>query len=96
MLYRLRDQAVHPPAAWKEPVAHPIYGLGMEPRLVHFRVENAINGQWLAQKAIFVCMRLPKPQHAELVEWCYAHKELIADPEPVPASADPSSDEYGA
>jgi hypothetical protein len=93
VLYRLRDEAVHPPASWKEPLAHPIYGLGMEPRFVYFRAENAINAQALAQKLIHVCMRCPKPQHADLVEWCEAFRELVGEPEPVPAWADPSAAE---
>lgn len=93
MLYRLRDQAVHPPASWKEPVAHPIYGLGMEPRFVHFRAENAINAQALAQRLIYVCMRSPKPQYADLVAWCENFKHLLGEPEPIPAWADPSAAE---
>jgi hypothetical protein len=92
VLYRLRDQAVHPPASWNEPVAHPIYGLGMEPRFVHFRAENAINAQFLAQLMIHRCMHAPRPEQASLVEWCEAFKHTVPEPEPVPAWVDHSSD----
>jgi hypothetical protein len=88
-LSRLRDQAVHPPASWARPVAHPVYGVGMEPRFVHFRAENALNAQALVQKMIRECMHRPKPKHAALVKWCDDFKELVPEPDPVPAWADP-------
>jgi hypothetical protein len=88
----LRNQAVHPPASWREPVAHPIYGLGMEPRFVHFRAENAVNAEALAHRVIYQCLRRPKPEHTDLVAWCEATKGLVEEPGPIPAWADPSAD----
>jgi hypothetical protein len=92
-LYRLRDQAVHPPASWRAPVAHPVFGLGMEPRFVHFRAENAVNAPVVVQRVVYECMRCPKPEHAELVAWCEATKELVGEPEPVPEWAVPPADD---
>lgn len=37
LIFRLRDKAVHPPANWAQPILHPAFNLGMEPRLVTFR-----------------------------------------------------------
>lgn len=37
LIFRLRDEAVHPPAEWAEPILHPAFNLGMEPRLVKYR-----------------------------------------------------------
>jgi hypothetical protein len=61
----------------------------MEPRLVHFRAENALNAQVLVQKMIRECMHHPKPKHAALVKWCDDVKELGPEPDPVPPWADP-------
>ncbi len=84
LVYRLRDQAVHPPADWRKPIAHPVYGFGMEPRFVYYRAENAVNSQVLIQKMIHVCIGVPKSRYPELVEWCEAMEELVAEPEHPP------------
>lgn len=47
-------------------------------------MENAVNARLLVHKMIHVCMRCPKEQHGELVQWCEAHKELVAEPEHPP------------
>jgi hypothetical protein len=87
IVYVLRDQAVHPPASWERPVAHPVYGLGMEPRLVHFRAENAINAQRFVQRMIRYCVHHPKAKHAALVKWCEPFRESIPEPDDPPAWA---------
>lgn len=89
VIFRLRDDAVHPPAAWVEPAWHPVFNVGMEPRFVNYRVENAINAQLLARKLIWSCLRSPKPEHADLATWCEAAKDLVAEPPPPPEWARP-------
>src|SRR5690242_15228099 len=49
-LFRLRDGATHPRASWVQPVTHPAFNVGMEPRFVEYRVENAISGQLFARR----------------------------------------------
>lgn len=84
MVFRLRDEAVHPPSSWVEPVRHPAFNLGMEPRFVKFRVENAVNAQLLARTLVKICLARPKPRHGALVEWCDGVKDSIPEPPPVP------------
>ena len=81
-VFRLRDQAVHPPATWVVPALHPVFNLGMEPRFVQFRAENAINAQMLARKLIAVCLRKPKARHTDLAAWCEPIKDLVPEPPP--------------
>lgn len=88
--FLLRDRAVHPPAEWAKPVRHPAFNLQMEPRFVHYGVENAINAQFLARKLIAVCLRNPKRKYSELVTWCDALKDSVPEPPPLPEWADHS------
>src|SRR5262249_4108690 len=80
VIYRLRDMAVHPPANWTAPALHEAFNLGMEPKYVNFRAENAVNGQLLARRVIWICLRMPKPEHPELAEWCEGLRESVAEP----------------
>jgi hypothetical protein len=82
VLFRLRDEAVHPPATWAEAVLHPVFNVGMEPRFVKYRAENADNAQLLARKLIYLCLRKPKTKYANLVSWCEALKYLVPEPPP--------------
>jgi hypothetical protein len=49
IVFRLRDEAVHPPAVWAEPALHPIFNLGMEPEVRQLlrreRGQRATSGQ---------------------------------------------------
>lgn len=83
-LFRLRDSAVHPPASWTKPVKHPAFNVGMEPRFVHFRAENALNGQTFARNLISYCLRSPKDKYNDLAEWCESWKDRVPPPPPVP------------
>lgn len=80
----MRREAAHPPATWVEPVLHPIFKFGMDPRFVRFRAENAINAQFLAQHLIARCVRKPKARYANLVSWCEPLVELVPEPPPRP------------
>ena len=84
MSFRFRRDAVHPPATWAEPVLHPVFNLGMEPRFVRFRAENAINAQLLARKLIAECVRNPKQKYPALVAWCEPLKDMVPEPPPRP------------
>lgn len=88
MTFRLRDEAVHPPTSWVEPLLHPAFNVGMEPRFIKFRAENAVNAQLLARKLVHVCLAKPRSKYAALVEWCGGVKDSIPEPPPVPAWAD--------
>jgi hypothetical protein len=80
LVFVLRGEAVHPPAAWVEPVLHPVFNLGMEPRFVKFRAENAVNAQLLARSIIFACLRKPKSRYGDLVAWCESIKDVVPEP----------------
>jgi len=84
IMFSLRREAVHPPATWAEPVLHPAFDLGMEPRFVKYRAENAVNAQLLARKLIAVCVRNPKARYPALVAWCEPLKDVVPEPPPRP------------
>ncbi len=84
VLFRMRREAVHPPATWAQPVLHPAFNLGMEPRFVNYRAENAVNAQLLARKLVALCVRTPKPRYAGLVAWCETLREAVPVPPPRP------------
>lgn len=72
--------------------------LGMEPKYVNFRAENAVNAQLLVRRLIWDCLRNPKPEHVDLVEWCEGLRDAVPQPPdppqwanapaPVPGSQD--------
>ncbi|MGH3130042.1 MAG: hypothetical protein ACRDNX_04425 [Gaiellaceae bacterium] len=80
VIFRLRDQAVHPHATWVKPVRHPVFNVGMEPRFVNYRAEHAVNALLLARKVIAFCLRKPKPKYVDLVAWCEPLKDLVPEP----------------
>jgi len=82
-IFRYRDQAVHPPARFIEPVPHPVFGLQMEPRFVMFRIENAESTRAFVHQIIWRCLDKPNAAYPELVEWCEAAKTNIQPP-PLP------------
>lgn len=84
LLFKLRDNAVHPPADWAEPIKHPAFNLGMEPRLVHFRAENALNAQAFARNLISYCLRSPRPTLKDLADWCKGLQDQVPQSPPVP------------
>ena len=55
-IYRFRDQAVHPSAAFTQPVLHPDLGVGVEHRFVMF---SAASAQHLVRAAIAFSKILP-------------------------------------
>jgi cold shock CspA family protein len=93
VIFRLRDDAVHPSATWVAPAQHPIFNVGMEPRFVNYRVENAGNAHAIAQKLIAICLRSPKAEYPDLVEWCSELQDSVPslDDPPYPEVAESSS-----
>ena len=77
--FRLRDEAVHPPAAWTAPATHPTFNLAMEPRFVNYRAETRATRN-CSRKLIWVCMRSSRQQHEDLAACCEATKNLVAEP----------------
>ena len=82
-VFRFRDWAVHPPASFAEPLAHPAYGIGMDRRFSIFRVENARSARDGVHQLLWVLLQRPRERFAELSEWAEAGKSLIDDPEAV-------------
>lgn len=80
-VFQFRDHAVHPPASWAKPVAHPVFGLGMEQLFVIFRAENAYAARKFAHQLIWRCLTQPKSRHRDLVTWCEATAKLIEQPD---------------
>ncbi len=79
-IFRFRRFAVHPPATWAAPIRHPVFNLGMEPRFVIFRAENAVNAQLFARRMIYVCVHKPKRKYPKLVAWCEPLKDVVLEP----------------
>jgi len=80
LIFRLRDQAVHAPASWAQPILHPAFNLGMEPRLVTFRAENAVNAQIFAWKVIWLCLHRPAEELTSLMSWCEQLRDAVGEP----------------
>jgi hypothetical protein len=79
-VFRFRRQAVHPPEEFAEPIAHPTFGVGMEPRFVIFRAENAAAAASFAHRLTWLCLHRPNATLPELVTWGAARKRLIEPP----------------
>jgi hypothetical protein len=80
-VFRFRRQAVHPPEEFEPPVAHPVFGVGMERRFVIFRTENALLATTFAHRLIWLCLHRPKPRWTELVAWTEGAKRLVEEPQ---------------
>lgn len=80
LIFRLRDQAVHPPASWARPILHPAFNLGMEPRFVTFRAENAVNAQIFAWQVIWLCLHKPEEDLTSLKSWCEQLRDAVDEP----------------
>jgi hypothetical protein len=79
-LFRLRNQAVHPPAKWAQPIRHPAFNLGMELRLVLFRAEHAVGAQRFAWNVIWVCLQNPNKKFKSLAAWCEERRDVVGEP----------------
>jgi hypothetical protein len=82
-VFNLRRRAVHPEAEFEKFVQHPIFGVGVDPRFVAFRVENADTALVIAHRMISFCLNNPKPEHGQLVEWTVPALDLLEPLGPV-------------
>ncbi|MCW2673695.1 MAG: hypothetical protein JWP14_2284 [Frankiales bacterium] len=53
MTFKLRDQAVHPGSAGRDPVLHPVLGVGVEQRFVEYTARNAQGALSLAVECVY-------------------------------------------
>lgn len=75
-LFKFRDWAVHPPAEFKAPIAHPVIGSGVEWRFVAFSAPNAKKSIVNATKAIRLCLDRPR-SGLNLDDWCGSGRQLM-------------------
>ena len=78
-IFQLRDQSVHPSAAFSEPLVHPILNVGVDPRFVMYRVENAHKVANVTLELVRHLVQRPRPAQAALGEWCKAIDELFVN-----------------
>lgn len=83
-VFRLRDRAVHPSAAFAEPLGHPVFKALMEPRFVNFRTENVATAYRFAYETITSCLSAPRPVSAEFLEWCSVMTDHVSAKAPTP------------
>ncbi|HWL78112.1 hypothetical protein [Microbacterium sp.] len=69
MIFRLRNDAVHPPAGFVDPIRHPDFPLSIEPSYVKFREENARNALQVARDIITFALARPRRKYPELARW---------------------------
>ena len=79
-VFRFRDRAVHPPAGFVQPTAHPVYRVGLEPSYAIFRVENAETACAFVHQVLWVCLRNPRRPSEDFGKWCAAKAEEVGEP----------------
>jgi hypothetical protein len=84
-VFRLRRHAVDPPQAFAPPVAHPVFGLGMDQRLVMFRVEPARAATSFAHRLIWLCLHRARRHETELRAWTDGARKHVDIPTVRPA-----------
>lgn len=78
-IFRFRDRAVHAPAAFVAPAGHPVFSVGMDPRFVIFRVENAETCCKFIHEALWSCLNQPRGS-GEFQQWCEAMAQIVGRP----------------
>lgn len=78
-VFRLRDRAVHPSAAFAVPIRHPVFPVSMDPKYVAFRCENALAAASYARALVTFCLDHPRANLSELVKWCEAMKARLTE-----------------
>jgi hypothetical protein len=71
-VFKWRNRAVHPSAEFAEPITHPQFFAGMEPRYIWFRVENAETVVRFARDLIYSLLHQARPGVPGLTAWCEA------------------------
>jgi hypothetical protein len=77
-LFKFRDWAVHPPAAFSRPVPHEVIGSSVEWRYVAFSAPNACRGITKATKIIRLCVEHPRADD-RIQDWRASAASLLSD-----------------
>ncbi|MDX6224978.1 MAG: hypothetical protein QOE64_1354 [Frankiales bacterium] len=79
LTFKLRDQAVHPRSAGRDPVVHPILGVGVEQRYVEYTADNAHGALSIAIECVYWLGTASRLQTAADVQWANALPGLLDD-----------------
>ncbi len=85
-IFRFRDRAVHPPAAFVEAAGHPHFRVGLEPSYVIFRLENAETTYTFVHQVLWGSLRKPRGT-AEFRAWCQGMADVIGEPPTNPSQS---------
>jgi hypothetical protein len=77
LTFKLRDQAVHPRSAGRDPIAHPILGVGVEQRFVDYTAENAHGALSIAIECVYWLGTASQLQADADVQWANALSGLL-------------------
>ncbi|WP_147394403.1 hypothetical protein [Arthrobacter cheniae] len=69
-IFALRNEAVHPPAKFFEPVMHQAFRMGFERRFAIYTVENAEAAYKTSVDALIHLLERPRGDNANWLEWC--------------------------
>lgn len=76
-VFRLRNEAVHPPAEFAEPANHATYPVALEKRFLVYSVENAELAYGAACDALSHLLGRPRGEDPAWIEWCAAMSERL-------------------
>lgn len=85
-VFRLRDSAVHPSAAFATPGLHSAYPVAMDSKYLKYSCENGTTVARMAWRLIQHCLRNPRATHAELSAWCEGALDYLPPEPPINAS----------
>lgn len=71
-VFLLRNEAVHPPAEFANPVNHATYPVALEKRFLVYSVENAERAYGAACDALSHLLERPRGDDPAWIEWCAA------------------------
>ena len=75
VLFRLRNDAVHPSSAFAPPLGHPVFGTGMDRRFVEFSAQQADQIVQFTEGALGFLLHRPRARHVDLIAWCATMRE---------------------
>lgn len=79
LLFRLRNEAIHPVSKTHDPLQHPRLPVAVEKRFVMFRAENAYNATLMSLRIFSALSRSPRSKFEKLVEHCGFAREWMDD-----------------
>jgi hypothetical protein len=78
-IFVLRNKAVHSSAAFAQPVQHPVFPAGFEPRLIMYRVENAETAYKFARDVLEQLPARARGSNAEWLAWCETIPVMLSE-----------------